>query len=221
MNVYFIYTAIGLGFIHVLLGFDHYIPFIFLSKAEKWNDKKTFIIVFLSGLFHVLSSIFIGFVGLYLKNNLFFIKQLELSRGELAGWLLIVFGILYIIFSIKKINRKLLNLDKSSDIKGNTIANLIRSHPKSYFFIILIFVLGPCEPLIPLMLYPHKSSETFLWIISIFLFSFTTIITMLIAVFIGRKILTLIKNPKFSNSLPTITGAIIALCGIAVTFFNV
>ncbi|MBI5010716.1 MAG: hypothetical protein HZB98_13960 [Bacteroidia bacterium] len=34
-------TAVSLGFLHTLLGPDHYLPFIVISLAKKWSLKKT------------------------------------------------------------------------------------------------------------------------------------------------------------------------------------
>jgi len=50
-------TAVSLGFLHTLLGPDHYLPFIVLSEARKWTVKKTMLITFFCGLGHVGSSV--------------------------------------------------------------------------------------------------------------------------------------------------------------------
>ena len=57
-------TAISLGFIHTILGPDHYAPFIALSKARDWTANKTFWITFVCGLGHILSSVILGFIGI-------------------------------------------------------------------------------------------------------------------------------------------------------------
>jgi len=57
-------TAVSLGFIHTILGPDHYLPFIVLSEARKWTTKKTMFITFLCGLGHVLSSVILGLIGI-------------------------------------------------------------------------------------------------------------------------------------------------------------
>ena len=40
-------TAISIGFLHTLLGPDHYLPFIVLGEAKKWTLRKTMVITFL------------------------------------------------------------------------------------------------------------------------------------------------------------------------------
>ncbi len=59
-------TAASLGFVHTLLGPDHYLPFIVLSKARQWSSSKTMWITFISGIGHVGSSVIIGMIGIAL-----------------------------------------------------------------------------------------------------------------------------------------------------------
>ncbi|MDB4582328.1 hypothetical protein N9164_04185 [Draconibacterium sp.] len=58
-----ILTAASLGFVHTVLGPDHYIPFIALSKARNWSLPKTLGVTALCGIGHVLGSIAIGLIG--------------------------------------------------------------------------------------------------------------------------------------------------------------
>ena len=57
-------TAVSLGFLHTVLGPDHYLPFIVLSHAKKWTLRKTMLVTFFCGLGHVLSSVVLGLVGI-------------------------------------------------------------------------------------------------------------------------------------------------------------
>ncbi|MZP56571.1 MAG: hypothetical protein GT600_14080, partial [Bacteroidales bacterium] len=57
-------TAVSIGFLHTLLGPDHYLPFIVLSEAKKWTVRKTMLITFLCGIGHVLSSVVLGLLGI-------------------------------------------------------------------------------------------------------------------------------------------------------------
>ena len=88
-------TAASLGFLHTILGPDHYLPFIMLARARRWSITKTSLITFLCGLGHVGSSIIIGIMGLLLGFALSRIEALESLRGDFAAWLLIGFGFIY------------------------------------------------------------------------------------------------------------------------------
>jgi hypothetical protein len=48
-------TAASIGFFHTILGTDHYLPFIVMSKARNWSMVRTAVITSLCGLGHVLS----------------------------------------------------------------------------------------------------------------------------------------------------------------------
>ena len=91
-------TAAGIGFIHTILGPDHYVPFIVMSKARGWSGRKTAIVTSLCGLGHVVSSILLGIVGLFLGIVVFKLESIESFRGDLAGWLLMTFGFVYLLW---------------------------------------------------------------------------------------------------------------------------
>lgn len=59
-------SAASIGFLHTLLGPDHYLPFVVMSRANNWSIKKTALITVLCGLGHVGSSIILGALGLFL-----------------------------------------------------------------------------------------------------------------------------------------------------------
>ncbi len=56
-------TAASIGFLHTVLGPDHYLPFIMMSWARKWSRVKTIVITFLCGLGHIASSVVLGLIG--------------------------------------------------------------------------------------------------------------------------------------------------------------
>src|SRR3989339_707813 len=99
-------TAVSLGVVHTLTGPDHYIPFIAMAEARKWNLFKTMSITFFSGIGHILSSVVIGLVGISIGSSLEKFKIFENVRGEIASWLFIAFGLVYLIYGIKKAVRK-------------------------------------------------------------------------------------------------------------------
>jgi len=90
-------TAVTLGFVHTIVGPDHYVPFIAIAKARNWSNTKVLSIVSLCGVGHILSSVIIGLIGIALGITISSLKMFESSRGEIAGWLLIGFGLLYMI----------------------------------------------------------------------------------------------------------------------------
>lgn len=91
-------TAASLGFIHTLIGPDHYLPFIVMARARGWSRMKTIWITFFSGLGHILSSILLGLIGIALGIVITKLEWVESIRGDIAAWLLIAFGLAYTIW---------------------------------------------------------------------------------------------------------------------------
>ena len=78
-------TAATIGFIHTILGPDHYLPFIVLSRARKWSSLRTALVTMICGIGHVLSSVILGFLGIALGIAAFKLQAVESFRGELAA----------------------------------------------------------------------------------------------------------------------------------------
>ncbi|MEO2045242.1 MAG: hypothetical protein ABGX16_01550 [Pirellulales bacterium] len=59
-------TAIFIGFVHTILGPDHYLPFVAMSKARNWSIRYTLAITAVCGAGHVAASVVLGLAGLAL-----------------------------------------------------------------------------------------------------------------------------------------------------------
>ena len=86
-------SALSLGFIHTIIGPDHYLPFIVISKARSWTTTRTLLVTFICGLGHVLSSVAIGAIGIGLGTALGSLEAIESIRGDIASYSLIIFGV--------------------------------------------------------------------------------------------------------------------------------
>lgn len=246
-------TAFSIAFFHTLMGPDHYLPFIVMSKARNWNVKKLTAITLVCGIGHVLSSVLLGFVGIWIGAALVNLEFIESFRGELAGWFLLAFGLFYFIYGIVVIIRKgkkhtKANRDHTHHHGGeghehkhihNDAVNIhehdsdenVHMHTHGIFkkksvknitpwILFTIFLLGPCEPLIPLLMYPAATLN----IASVFLvtavFGVTTIATMMIIVLslnYGFKKINIAKLEKYTHAL---AGFTIFVCGVAINFLG-
>ncbi|MFC2133581.1 sulfite exporter TauE/SafE family protein [Bacteroidota bacterium] len=227
-----ILSAVSIGFIHTVLGPDHYLPFIALSKSESWSNTKTAIITILSGAGHVLSSIILGIIGVALGLAVFSLESIESVRGEIAGWLLIIFGLVYTMWGIRKAYKKKPHTHKHFHADGtihhhdhthenHEHAHVHKSKKKiSPWMIFIIFVFGPCEPLIPLLIYPAANHSMFGMLMVALVFGITTIFTMLMMVFIGIFGINFIPVKKLELHIHTLAGATILMCGVSIQFLG-
>ena len=85
----------------------------------------------------------------------------------------------------------------------------------------IIFVLGPCEALIPLLMYPAAQQSGSLVIAVALVFSVMTIVTMLACVAITMIGLQRIRLPVASRFGHAAAGALVLSCGIAVSFLGI
>ncbi len=220
-------TAASIGFIHTLIGPDHYLPFIMMAKAGKWSKIKTFWVTILCGAGHVLSSVVLGFIGIAAGIALDKLELIEGTRGEIAGWALIAFGFVYMVWGIKKAykNRPHSHIHVENDgtyrththhHHGEHVHVQEKKRSLTPWILFLVFVLGPCEPLIPLLMFPAaQESISGLWIVTA-VFGFTTIGTMLSVVMVslwGINFLPLGKLERFTHAL---AGFAIFASGLAI-----
>jgi sulfite exporter TauE/SafE len=226
-------TAASIGFLHTLLGPDHYLPFIMMSWARKWSRTKTLVITFLCGLGHIASSIILGMIGVSMGLAVKKLEIIESSRGNIAAWLLIAFGLAYLVWGLRRAYKNKPHVH--AHIHTGTSEH---EHPHGHhsehghvhngagrssitpWALFAIFIFGPCEPLIPILMYPAAKIGFFGVLMVVLVFGSTTIATMLGAVLLagsGVNFLPLAKVHRFAHA---IAGATIFLCGLSIQFLG-
>lgn len=225
-------TAVTIGFVHTLVGPDHYLPFIVMGEARRWSIRKTMLITFLCGLGHVLSSIVVGFIGIAAGISLSKLEFLEGFRGNIAAWLLIAFGIVWMLISLRRLyrSRKHVHPHAHADgtahahehdhFSGHSHVHLADRKNLTPWILFLIFVLGPCEPLIPILMYPAAQNNIGGVVIVSLLFSAATILTMMAVVLAFRLGLSRINLRPLERWVNVIAGATIAVSGLAIQFLG-
>jgi len=222
-------TAASLAFVHTILGPDHYLPFIVMSRARKWTIYKTSWVTLLSGFGHVISSILLGTIGIGVGIALNKLEFMESVRGDLAAWLFVVFGLVYMAWGFYRAIKN--KPHKHIHHHGNGTMHVHEhSHQEEHdhthknnitpWILFTIFFLGPCEPLIPLLMYPAaKSSSWGVAQVSI-VFGLVTMLTMLGLVLLASYGLKFVRLGKMERFTHAIAGATILLSGIAILFLG-
>ncbi len=83
-----------------------------------------------------------------------------------------------------------------------------------------IFVLGPCEPLIPLLMYPAAKHSVYGTILVACVFSAVTISTMLSIVVLSSWGISFARFGKMERYIHAIAGGTICLSGLAIQFLG-
>lgn len=225
-------TAATIGFAHTLLGPDHYLPFIVLSKARSWSTKKTVLITFLCGLGHVLSSVVLGFAGIALGVAVSRLEVVESLRGEIASWVLIGFGVMYTAWGIRRAvrNRPHTHFHAHGEGEAHThehghVGEHVHVHDTKArrltpWALFIIFVLGPCEPLIPLLMYPAATGRVLDVTAVASVFGVVTIGTMLGVVLLLRSGLARLPLGPIERYAHALAGLAILMSGGAIKLFG-
>jgi sulfite exporter TauE/SafE len=224
-------TAASLGFFHTLFGPDHYLPFIVIAKAKKWSLVKTAWITFLCGLGHVGSSLAIGTVGIIFGVALFKIEFIEGFRGNIAGWLLFGFGLAYFIWGVRKSWRSrphahfhMHEIGASHDHEHSHFKKHVHVHGNEAnltpWVLFIVFVFGPCEVLIPLLMYPAAEASWYATLLVAGVFSITTVTTMLSVVVLGTYGFKFTNFSFLERHSEAVAGFSIMLCGAAIQFLG-
>jgi ABC-type nickel/cobalt efflux system permease component RcnA len=226
-------SAVSIGFIHTILGPDHYLPFILLAKSGKWSNLKTIFITVLCGLGHVGGSIVLGLLGVIFGWSLYSIELLEGFRGNVAAWLLIVFGGIYLVWGLIKAYHNKPHTHWHKHMDGSIhkhehvhsgehrhIHEGAKGKSITPWVLFIIFVFGPCEPLIPLLIFPASEGSIIGLVLVITLFALSTILTMTTVVYLAVSGLKLVPMGKLERFSHAIAGAFIFLSGVGIEFLG-
>jgi len=228
-----IITAASIGFFHTILGPDHYLPFVMISWARKWSTVKTTVVTVLCGLGHIASSVVLGLIGVSLGLAVKKLQILESFRGNLAAWLLIAFGLVYLVWGLRRAYRRQPHAHNhphgSQDSHSHTHSHY-REHTHVHnnkaalsitpWVLFVIFVFGPCEPLIPILMYPAAKNSFLGLVVVTCVFGTVTIATMLSLVLLSRAGVNFIPMAGAQRFAHAIAGATILLCGLAIQFLG-
>jgi ABC-type nickel/cobalt efflux system permease component RcnA len=203
-----------------------------MSKARPWTPLQTILITAFCGLGHVASSVVIGAIGIILGIGISKMEGIESVRGNWAAWAFLVFGIGYLLWAIWRIKSKKPHVHTHEH--GSIVHNHEHFHehaavdtpvvPHTHghekqktnltpWILFLIFVLGPCEPLIPVLMYPAAQASIKGLIAVAVVFALSTILTMVGVVVAVNYSVSFIKVGKLEKYTHAIAGATVTLSG--------
>ncbi len=223
-------AAIGLGFVHTLLGPDHYLPFVVLGRARGWRLPRTLAVTALCGAGHVAGSVLLGGLAVALGWAALRAEGLETWRGGLAGWLLLGFGVAYTAWGVRRAVRRRPHSHWHAHDDG-TVHRHTHVHHGGHahlheagegapgrltaWTLFLVFVLGPCEPLIPLLLYPAAGLGWPAAALVAAVFGLVTVVTMTALVAAGHLGLSRLPLGRAERWSHALAGLALTACGVA------
>lgn len=237
--VLMLWTAALLGALHTVAGPDHYVPFVMMSRAERWPLRRTIWITFLCGLGHVGSSVVIGlalgWVGLAVAQwEGSTLSRWHAWRGDMTAWILMGLGAALTIHGLIQTARGRAHTHAHAHENGgaHTHAHVheeqhlhVHAAPErarrlTPWVLFVIFIFGPCESLVPLMLAATAASGMAGSLLVAMAFSLTTVVTILVTVsvlYMGFENLSLGFVERNATAL---AGVSLVACGAATRFLG-
>lgn len=222
-------SAITIAALHTMAGPDHYVPFIALSRTRGWSFTKTLLWTVICGCGHVWSSVLLGLGAAAIGWNLQHISGLEHIRGGIAGWTMLGFGLLYGLWGLYRAfkNKPHKHFDTVEDGSiyvyehkhGQPVMPSER-HKVTPWVMFIIFLLGPCEPMIPLLFVPAAKNSVTGMVILIVVYTLFTLLTMCIMVILGYYGLAFVKTAKLEKYMHALGGLTLFVCGVGMVWMG-
>ncbi len=224
-------TTAGIAFAHTIMGPDHYLPFVAMARAGGWSQARLCWVTLGCGVGHVAASALLGFAAVGLGMSIGGLSAFESVRGTLAAWGMIAFGAIYAAWGIRSALRGKPHSHGHAHASGEFHRHQhVHQDPHVHLHegsgaariggwsLFALFVVGPCEPLIPLIMYPAVTGSPQRTLGVVAIFTVVTLATMLAAVLLaarGAIRLTGLPGRRFGHA---ITGGIVCSCGLLIEF---
>ncbi len=197
--------------IHTIAGPDHYLPFIAIAKSRGYSLKKTLLWTFICGIGHIGSALLIALAFIYFshwlsKENFAWIED---NRGDIAAYALIGLGAAYLLWALRR------RLAHKHGHTHNLMPETTGRKNITVWVLFIIFVLGPCEALLPILTASSVLGTTAV-ITSTVIFSLATIATMMLAVTLGLLGINALRFNALERYAHELAGATIMACGVAI-----
>jgi nickel/cobalt exporter len=194
-------SAALIALVHTVIGVDHVVPFVALSRARGWSLRRTLGITAVCGLAHTGSSVLLGLGGVALGLGLDPLIGAETSRANLAAWLLIALGLAWTGWGVWR-------------LKSVAHTHRHAAAPLAVSALVAVFIVGPCEPLVPLMMAPTVTADWTALALVTSVFSVVTVATMVALVALASVSLRRLTLGAFERYGDILAGGAIALTGV-------
>ncbi len=219
-------TAVLTGVIHTIAGPDHYLPFIAIARSRHYSLGRTLLWTLICGIGHVGSALLLAVLFLLFAELLSAarLEWLEEWRGNIAAYAMIGMGGAMLLHSLHRRwrNRPRKHVHLGADGVLHVHSHAPEGHDApasgeslSYWVVFIIFVLGPCEALLPLLT-ASAVLGTASVILTASVFSIATIATMLGTVALGVAGLNILRFAWLERHTAEIAGVTVMLCGLAI-----
>jgi nickel/cobalt exporter len=203
--------AATVGALHTMAP-DHWMPFAALGRARGWSAVRTARTTILCGFGHVTVSALLGIVSVFIG-----LGAVKLIGGHLetfATWMLMVFGVTYMIWGLRRsFRRDPLGVAHAHD-HHHAHGHHDHDHGLTEWSLFLLFSADPCVAVIPMIV--AAAGEGWSTVIAVVIaYELATIATMVILATAARAGAGVFRAPWLDRFGHAAAGALIAAVGVA------
>jgi nickel/cobalt transporter (NicO) family protein len=210
-------TTIVTALVHTLIP-DHWLPFVLVSRAESWSVQRTVVLTAAAGVLHVSISIALG-LGVVMagRGAEMAVTGLAERLGSLAGWLLVVFGGVYMLWFLMRGGHVHSFGMHPHHNPRDPEPGLLTGRLKVVSGYALTFIVGfnPCILVIPTVYMAAQVSPLTLAAVA-GAFAVSTVASMVAVTLLGLRGTARITSPFLTRYGEAFSGGLIALTGLAV-----
>jgi len=212
--------------IHALIP-DHWLPFVLMSRAERWSEKRAVALTGLAAFLHVMVTLFAGaltiLVGSPTVQSL--AERTGRSLGFLIGLLLVIFGVSYGLFRHLREASIHAAIDPGGDGPGAAAVERGHVHAHGHLLerwfhgaltagtLVLVIGISPCALLVP-VLFAASAVGAAALLSAALGFALCTIGTMIGVTLVAMRGMRRIDLPFFTRYGDLISGALVSAVGL-------
>ena len=219
-------SAAAIAIVHTALGPDHWLPFSMLARARGWSRGTLLVVTFWGGIGHVASSLTLAIAGLALGRGAAGVAGIEALRGRVGPIALAAFGFAYGVWGVRRALARregLVPHAHDGEVHVHRGGDLHHDHaalpgpgPTTFWTLFAVFVLGPCEPLIPIFVLPASRGMWALAGWTALVFSVVTVAAMMGLVVLASAGVERLPWGSLGRWSHAMAGGVIAACGLGV-----
>ncbi len=196
--------AIAISILHAALP-NHWLPFVLVGRAQRWEDSRIMRISFLAGTGHVVMTGVFGLIAALVGG--YVLASLDLLLLPVTSGILIVIGLIYVVLGYR--SKKASSEGHHHDVPDNATS----------LSLILMLTLSPCEAMIPVFFAASPYGlESLLFLVVVV--SLVTIGAIMVLVYLTMRGYEKIHSHWLERNDRIVVGTALILLGILVYAFH-
>jgi len=198
-------AAGGVGVLHTLLGPDHYLPLLAITKASGWSLRRALLVTAVAGLLHCGASALLLPFALAATRAAGTLAGVQDLRATVAAWLVVGLGLALLGAAFRA--------RRAAAVAPAAAPAAVPGRSGARALLLLAFAVGPCEWLLPNALTAAGTAGAGGALAVSLVFTASTVATMLAVVAASLRLLPAQRLPPLRFAL--LGGASVLACGVA------